>query len=144
MLIKAISAHETYAIRQRVLRPHQTMDEVAFAGDDEPDTFHLGAFDAGYLVGIVSLYQQTTPKLVLDKPWQLRGMATLPEYQGQGSGRSLVLAALDEIKLRCGANIWCNAREVALTFYQKLAFKVHGDPFEIPGIGPHYMMWRNV
>ncbi len=38
--------------------------------------------------------------------------------------------------------LWCNARVVALGFYTKLGLHTEGDEFDIPGIGPHYVMTR--
>lgn len=39
--------------------------------------------------------------------------------------------------------LWCNARESAVSFYAKYGWLVEGTPFEIPKIGPHYVMRWN-
>ena len=36
---------------------------------------------------------------------------------------------------------WCNARLVAVGFYEKLGLSVYGDIFEIEPIGPHKLMF---
>jgi len=144
MLIRSITASETYPLRQAVLRPNQAMTEVNFTGDERVDTFHLGIYDADRLVGIVSLYKQAFSLSPEQNSWQLRGMATLPEYQGKGYGGRLVQAALSELISRGGKLVWCNARKGAVKFYQRLAFTITGECFEITNIGPHYLMWREL
>jgi len=41
-----------------------------------------------------------------------------------------------------GTMLWFNARTVAVPFYEKHGFATRGDEFEIPGVGPHYVMWQ--
>ena len=72
--------------------------------------------------------------------WRIRGMATLPMKRGQGHGARLLGAILAHIKAKGGDLIWCNARVVALGYYEKFGFRREGDAFEIPGAGPHYVM----
>jgi hypothetical protein len=36
--------------------------------------------------------------------------------------------------------VWCNARTPAVGFYEKLGFSTIGEEFELPPIGPHYLM----
>lgn len=40
--------------------------------------------------------------------------------------------------------LWCNARVGALGFYLRLGFATIGEEFEIAGIGPHFVMWRDL
>lgn len=42
-----------------------------------------------------------------------------------------------------GWELWCNARESAVSFYAKYGWSVEGELFEIPKIGPHYVMRWN-
>lgn len=142
--IKLISAQETYPLRHSVLRPNQVHPEVPFEGDNAAETFHLGAYDNEKLIGIVSLYRRHFSLFPRCSAWQLRGMATDPAYQGKGCGRMLVQAAIAQMQQREGELVWCNAREAAVPFYTKLAFKLEGERFEIPEVGPHYLMWREL
>ena len=60
--IRVISAEETRPVRQRVLRPHQRPKELVYPGDDDHDTFHLGAYgDDGTLLAILSMYRHAQP-----------------------------------------------------------------------------------
>lgn len=144
MLIRFITALETYPLRHALLRPHQALTNVIFDGDEMVDTFHLGIYDAQRLIGIASLYKHRFILSPHSDSWQLRGMAILPEYQGKGYGCSLVQTALQKIANRGGEILWCNAREAAVKFYQSLAFKITSERFDIADIGPHYLMWREV
>jgi hypothetical protein len=40
--------------------------------------------------------------------------------------------------------LWCDARLVAVPFYEQLGFKKFEDVYEVPLIGPHHFMWKEV
>jgi len=40
--------------------------------------------------------------------------------------------------------LWFNAREVALSFYKNLEYEVMGSIFDIPKVGPHYRMKKEL
>lgn len=142
--IRVVSAEMVRPVRQRVLRPHQRAEELVYPGDDDADTFHLGAFDAsGLIVAILSMYRHAQPPHEpADEPraWRIRGMASIPEARGTGLGRALVEHARDRAWGSDGDPIWCNARQAAFGFYEKLGFRIVGGVFEIEGIGPHAVM----
>ena len=74
--------------------------------------------------------------------WRIRGMATAPAARGRGAGAA-VLDALVSHALGNGATrVWCNARDAARAFYERSGFRVVSDEFEVPEIGPHYVMER--
>jgi GNAT superfamily N-acetyltransferase len=120
-----------YDLRARVLRPGRPREESRFAGDDDPATVHLGAFLDGRCVGIATLVQE--------HGLRLRGMAVEPKLQGRGIGAALV-RHVQQIAAQAGQDLWCNARTSAAGFYRKLGWVVEGDVFDIPAIGPHYVM----
>lgn len=70
---------------------------------------------------------------------QLRGMAVVHGYQGQGLGGQL-LGFVYRLAGAGGWSLWCNARESAVPFYAKYQWIVHGEAFEIPPIGRHFLM----
>lgn len=140
--IKEISVEQARPIRQRVLRPHQEAHELVYPGDDASDSYHLGAIQGGHVLGILSMYFAPMPADTADA-WRIRGMATLPEIRGAGYGCKLVEAARDRSWADSRAPIWCNARESAFGFYEKLGFVIEGGIFEIEGIGPHAVMVLN-
>ena len=140
--VRPISAEETRGLRQAILRPHQRPEELVYPGDDDPDTLHLGAYVDGKLVGVASLYREAPPKEEDPGAWRLRGMAVAKDRQKQGLGAALLDACIAHAKGSGGTSLWCNARTTAAGFYTSLGFEVEGDAFELPGIGPHYVMWR--
>ena len=145
MKILRISASDTYDIRHKMLRPGRPKESTHFPGDEDDQTFHLGAFDGNKLVSVASFFFENHPDLTHDEyQYRLRGMATLPEYQGQGHSSALLKMAFPIIKLNQCSLLWCNARESALGYYQKVGFEKKGEPFNIPQIGQHILMFHNV
>jgi predicted GNAT family N-acyltransferase len=141
-VIRPISAAATRPLRQRVLRPEQTQEELVYPGDDADGTIHLGAFAGDVLVGIASLYHEAPPGRTEANAWRLRGMATSPEVRGGGYGGKLLQSSLETARSHGGAAIWCNARVSVIDFYQHYGFRSDGAVFVLAGIGPHLFMSR--
>ena len=135
--LQKIAATETHELRQRILRPHQPIEEMVYPLDRLTDSYHAGAFLDGKLKGIVSLYPESQDGTTHKGDWRLRGMAVDRELQGRGIGKDLVRIALDHARSQFGKNVWCNARTSAMGFYLGLGFESLGEEFDIPGIGPH-------
>ncbi len=143
--IRNITPAETVSLRQRILRPHQKPENCIYPHDDSAESFHLGTFVDERLVGIASfLYDSNSELPEPEYQYRIRGMATLPEFRSAGIGTALLMAGLEDIKTRKARRIWCNARETAFAFYEKSGFVMHGEIFELPGIGPHKVLWREV
>lgn len=138
-IIKPISSCETHPIRKIVLRPNQDEKSVIFEGDDLESTFHAGLYINEKLVSVASIYKNSLEDSDSDG-WQLRAMATLPEYQGKGHGSKLLQTCINHVQENDGSYIWCNARKNVVNYYKKFGFNVISDEFEIAGIGPHYIM----
>lgn len=146
--VEAVAAEATYPLRQQVLRPHQALDEVGFAGDHDADTGHFAVFASGRIVGVATVLHQPPPAavaIVAPDPgdwWRLRGMAVREECRHQGAGAALVGAARDHVAAHQGRALWCHARLPAVAFYRALGFATAGEPWDEPAIGPHITMWR--
>lgn len=136
--IKNISTQDTYEIRLTVLRKNIDLP-YKFEGDNDKDTFHLGAFYQNELVGIATFMKNTIDSEV-EEQYQLRGMATLPKVRGKGAGKLLIEEAKRIIKEKGISFLWCNARIEAVGFYESLNFKIIGEEFEVQKVGPHYKM----
>lgn len=141
--IKFITAEQTLPIRQSVLRPGRPEKECNLDGDDAPQTFHLGIFTEEKLVGIAS-YVVDKHTYFSGKQYRLRGMAVLPQCHGKGYGKQLVDHGEKCIQQEKFDILWFNAREVAFNFYKGLGFIAKGDPFEIPNVGTHYVMFKEL
>ena len=141
MEVKRINPNDTYHIRNKVLRPGRPVETCYFDGDDDELTFHLGAFVNSKLVSIASFYYDKNDTVEVDHQFRLRGMATLPDFQGQGFSSALVKTAIPLIKQNHCHLLWCNARLSAQGFYEKIGFQIQ-DPqiFDIPDVGPHILM----
>jgi GNAT superfamily N-acetyltransferase len=145
--IRRVPAAATRPLRHRVLRPHQRIDEVAMAGDDDPEAGHFAAFaEDGAVVGVTSVMPEAPP---WDRPasrgasprwWRLRGMATAPEVRGQGVGAALFARAVGHAQGGGATALWCNARVGAVGFYRRLGMVTVGEPWDEPAIGPHIAM----
>lgn len=143
-IIRPITAAEVRPLRQRVLRPHKTLEELVYPGDDHPLALHAGAFQDGTLVGIATVAPESCPVDPQAVGWRLRGMAILPQVQRQGYGAALIAACAAHIVTNRGELIWCHGRVSALPFYQSLGFASHGEEFLIPVTGPHYLLWKRL
>ncbi|MCH4553666.1 GNAT family N-acetyltransferase [Aestuariibaculum lutulentum] len=142
--IKIISAPETFPVRHPVLRPGKPIETCNFDGDNLETTFHLGIYNNNQLLGVVSYFKSSTNLLSEALQYQLRGMAVLDTFQGKGLGNLLVAYGDTLLKEKKIQVVWCNAREVAKTFYKKNNFKVIGEPFNISDIGLHYVMYKSL
>lgn len=142
--IKIISAKETYPVRHPILRTGRPLEDCHFEGDDSDNTFHLGLFDKEKLIGVASFFKNTNPKFDTANQYQLRGMAILSSYQGIGLGKMILQYGENELINNSTSLIWCNAREIAVSFYEKLHYKKIGEPFYIKNIGLHYVMFKKL
>ncbi len=140
--IRKISPRETYPLRKEVLRKGTTLP-LEMAGDLDATTLHLGLFVNNDLQSIAS-FMFARHEALTGVQYQLRGMATAPGRQGRGYGRSLVIEAERRLKNMGVDTIWCNARVVALDFYAKLGYQRMGEMFDVPQIGPHYVMHKSL
>lgn len=142
--VRPISLDLVRCIRHAVLRPGKPFETTLWPGDEEFSTIHFGVYLKDILVGVASLYKASPPGTILENAWQLRGMAVLEKYQRQGLGSRLVEECIAHLLRQHGRLIWCNARVHACGFYQRHGFIIEGEPFEIPGIGPHYRMKKTL
>lgn len=137
---------DTLALRQRVLRPHETLAQLRVAGDDGPRSLHVVARTAdGTVVGTASVWPEAAPwDTGGAAAWRLRGMATAEGWRGAGVGGRLLDAVIDHVAAHGGGVFWCNARIPAQRFYERAGLVTRGEPWDDPDIGPHVRMWRIV
>ncbi len=144
MDIVEISAADTHDLRRRVLRDGTASDIVGFEGDDDPETFHLGARDRGGVVVAISTWlRRPSPARPDLSAHQLRGMAIGPALQGTGIGSRLLAAGIDRCASAGSALVWARARTSALEFYVRHGFELDGDEYVDPTTGlPHIDVFR--
>ncbi len=140
--IVEMSAMDLRPLRFLVLWPHKrSIEECLLDIDFLPSTRHFGALDEnGSLLACCTMVME---QRMIDQqyyPLRLRAMASHPTVRGRGVGKQLLLEAIQ----RCGGeSVWCDAREKAVAFYEKCGWQVKSDVYQIPIIGPHYLMVCN-
>lgn len=134
--IRVVPPEETVELRQRVLRPHQTVEEVRARLGELPAVV---VYDGGAVVATATVFEEGFPGDPRPGDWRLRGMASAPEVRGRGYGAAALLAALDHARAHGARRVWCNARTDAIGFYRRHGFTTHGDEFDDPDSGPHYV-----
>lgn len=142
--IRKISAQETITVRHPVLRKGKPIESCSFEGDNLISTQHFGLYESDILQGVISLFENNNSLFEEKQQVQIRGMAVLENNQGKGFGRLLVNHSEQILMTQKIQLIWFNARENAVGFYQKMGYKIIGNAFDIPGIGIHYVMWKNL
>lgn len=141
--VRRVEASQVRPLRHLVFDPGCAPEPVIWDQDDEPETAHFAVLSHGTLLGIATVMNDACPILPADNPWRLRGMAVSPQAQGAGLGKLLFRAtwlyAQDQ-----GADLyWCNARTPAVPFYEGQGLVCHHDQFDVPGAGPHIVMYSS-
>jgi GNAT superfamily N-acetyltransferase len=132
-----VEVEQTRRLRQAVLRPHETLEELA--GSEPADAFAVGAFDGGRLIAVGLVAPDGQPG-----GWRIRGMATSPLARGRGAGTAVLEALVGHAKTHGARRVWCNARTPARSLYERAGLRVSSDEFELPDIGPHVVMEMQV
>ena len=140
MQLAAVSADVVRPLRQEILRPGHTGEKLVFPGDEHPETLHAAVSIENRVVAVATLMPDPHPYDPEPGDWRLRGMATSPELRGRGIGAALLAACEAHARDHGGTRLWCNARVNARAFYERGGLVVEGVAFEIPTIGPHYLM----
>lgn len=137
-VIVRVPVERILPLRQKILRAGMPGLSARFDGDENPTTIHLAALIDGDVVGCVTFLESTFEGA---PAWQLRGMAVDASYRGTGLGRTLLEEGKRVLEAACPPRPWwCNARESAAGFYEKLGWEKVSDRFDIPVVGPHYRM----
>ena len=142
--IKAISAAEARPHRLTILRPGQEIQTVTYANDESEDSGHFAIVCGGEVAAVGSVLRDSLPSDDKPRAWRLRGMATYPNFQRQGFASVLVQTCIEHAAKQGAEVIWCNARSHVTELYEKFGFSKHGEEFEIPEAGLHYMMVKSL
>lgn len=143
--VSIIPSSATYPLRLSVLWQHKNnLAECKLDIDDLSTTFHVGAYKNGEIVAVGTFLQQQNEKFEATNQYRLRAMASSSKVRGENFGKLLIEFAIEELKNRKADLLWCDARKVALGFYEKMGFNVIGDFYEIPIIGKHKLMYKSI
>ena len=144
--VEHVEAARTHPLRQRVLRQHETLEQVAATDAGHLDAAFLAAVtDEDEVVGTAAVWREPPPWDPDDAAaWRLRGMATDPAHRSSGVGGRVLAAVVAHVADQGGGLLWANARIPAQRFYEREGWVTRGDPWDDPVIGPHVAMVRSV
>ncbi len=134
-----LTPEETWPLRREVLRNGDPDASLEWPGDREPGSFHLGWEREGLVLAISTWHREDLPHQV-GMGYRLRGMAVSPVEQGGGLGGKVLREGIERARGRGADYLWCNARVRAVSLYVRAGFAVISPEFEIPGVGPHFLM----
>lgn len=142
--IELVDTKRTLELRHRILKPHLPFENTLNPGDDASTTFHFALFKQYQLISIATFIHESHTNLHAGFPYRLRGMATDHDFQNKGFGQQLLNYAHYFLTQKGCDLIWCNARQNAFSFYQRLGYQSIGELFEITHIGPHKVMYKRL
>lgn len=143
--IRKGSVDEIRELRYKVLWPHlDGADACQIPPDTVGSTFHMIALLQNKVVGTATFIIDINEKFEEKNQYRLRAMATDPEVRGYGIGAKIVEKAIDELKNQGVKLLWCDARLIATGFYEKQNFKIKGQVYQVPKIGPHKLMYKEL
>lgn len=145
VIVRPARWEEIVDLRHAVLRQGLPRQEAIFPGDEAPTSRHCGAFCDGVAVGCATFHASAWEQ---QPAWQLRGMATSPEFRRRGLGRVILEEMEADFRADGGGGpgplLWCNARVPYVPFYQAMGWHVVSGQFEIPTAGPHVKMIKRL
>lgn len=143
--VAQVDADSGRALRIAVLRPHEPGAARMYPLERDAATLHFAALGpAGEVLSVGSAMAEAHPREPRTGDWRVRGMATTPDRRGEGLGAAVLASLEDAARERWAQRLWCNARSGARRFYERAGFTVEGEEFELPQIGPHYLMSRDL
>ncbi|MGI4021863.1 MAG: GNAT family N-acetyltransferase [Janthinobacterium lividum] len=122
--IQPISAEQTWPLRQSVMYPDFSIQQVKLK--DDALGRHFGLFLCDGLTVVVSLF-------INDDKLQFRKLATKTNQQGKGYGKQMMAFILDLASAENLKCVWCNARLTAAPFYKQFGFEVFGKIWQQDG-----------
>ena len=142
--IKQVGAEKIRPLRLSELRKGQGFASTSYLKDYEKTTFHMACIIGKEVVTCATFYPEKSTKIKSKNAYRLRGMATAISFQRKGYATELMKESFKKLNEKEADLLWCNARLIALDFYESLGFNIIGDLFNIEGIGPHYYMYKEI
>src|SRR5690348_5466243 len=126
--LRAIPLKETRALRQAVLRPHLSVEELA--SHEPPGAVAFGVYAQDELVAVGLVGREGEPG-----DWRVRGMATRPDARGNGAGTAGLQELVQHAVASGATRVWCNARTPGRPLYERAGFVVASEEYEPARIG---------
>lgn len=130
MTVREASLETILPLRARILRAGRPLASARSRQDALEGTRHLAAItESGEVAGVVTYFLADSPLAPGQRAVRFRGMAVDDRLRGSGIGRALVRQVVAGAR-DAGADIlWANGRDSALSFYERIGFRVEGDGF---------------
>lgn len=154
--LELVSCDQTRELRRAVLRPHQSLEELACSDELELGSgsgLHFAAREkaTGQILSCATVLPEKPSGHALglaqareEQCFRLRGVATAQQWRSIGLGGLVMGAVLTHIEHCGGGILWCNARIGAQAFYERHRFSTYGSYFPEPDLPLHVVMWRAV
>lgn len=133
----AADRESAFAIRRQVFIDEQAVPAAAEFDEHDTTAVHLLARDGGRPVGTLRI------RVPADRTVKIERVAVVADRRGTGVGRALLLAALDQARMRGAREARLHAQVQAQDFYARLGFRTVGGPFMEDGIR-HVAMVRQI
>ena len=127
----------TVALRDDILRKPLGLTFSEQDLDSEWYSYHLAAYFASELVGVLVL------KPLDQQVVKMRQVAIAAPHQRKGMGQELVAHAEAFARAKGYQQMVLHARQIAIPFYERLAYDLVGDEFTEVGI-PHRKMRKRL
>lgn len=132
-----VPSERTWHVRHRNLRQGQPFETVDYGAVDRLETtIHMVLSADGEEIGCATIMKEEREG---GFGYRIRGMAVDEGHRGSGYGRRL-MEGCQELARELGTGLWCNARVNAIPHYQACGFERVGEEFDMPNIGPHYVL----
>jgi GNAT superfamily N-acetyltransferase len=140
--VERVEPARLYDLRRRVLRNNDPTVSVEEPRDHDPDSRHYAGLLGERVVASASFYRETAPVRADLASYQLRFMAVNPDEQGHGYGARLLAAAEDSLRAVEVEQLWANARDTALGFYQSTGWTIVTDSAHVSAATnlPHHQI----
>jgi ribosomal protein S18 acetylase RimI-like enzyme len=143
--VAKVSAAVTFPLRQKILRPHESLADMVRPDDEHPDSAHFAVFDiAGEVIATGTVRGRPAAWAADEAGYQIRGMAVDENFRGRGLGAALLDAIIGHVQERGGGILWAEVRVKARTLYERAGFVSQGEPFKTEHAGLQVVMWVRI
>ena len=152
-IVGVVDPTRTFVLRQRVLRPHQSL-VVVEEESRVPGSLTFGAAESmdAPVLSTATIYPEAPPddlRPIVElartrRPYRLRAVATTEGQRSRGLGKAVLESIVAHLSNEGEAVLWCYARIPARNFYLREGFSSFGEVFVIEDFGLHVVMFRAI
>lgn len=142
--VTRVDASQLWNLRRRVLRENDPTKSVDNPLDATPSTLHFAGLLDESVVASASFYLIVAPVRPELVSYQLRYMAVDADQQGHGYGAQILVVAEETLRAAGAEQLWANARDTALGFYEATGWEVVPDSGHVSGETqlPHHQITK--